>query len=54
VELLLEAAENNTIYLYYFGFDRSLYQDANHNKERKWGHTLREEPIKDIDTERTL
>ncbi len=45
-EMLLEAAES---ILGYFGFDRTIYGDRKKNK--KWWHALREERVRDIDTE---
>jgi len=49
-EILLEAAE--TI-LGYFGFDMTIYATkTTKNKNRKWWHELREERIRDIETER--
>ena len=49
-EMLLEAAET---VLDYFGFDTNIYATkTTKNKNRKWWHELREERIRDIETER--
>jgi hypothetical protein len=50
-EMLLDAAE--TI-LSCFGFSRSLYGDTSRRNKRKWWYGLREERMKDIETERSL
>ena len=47
-EMLLEAA---VIVLGYFGFDRTVYS-GDKSRKNKWWHELREERIRDIDTER--
>lgn len=50
-EMLLDAAET---VLGYFGFDRTVYGDTGRkNRNRKWWNELREERIRDIETERT-
>jgi hypothetical protein len=49
-EMLLDAAE--TI-LSSFGFSRSLYGHTSGSNNRKWWHGLREERMKDIQTERS-
>ena len=49
-EMLLEAAET---VLGYFGFDRTVYDGyIRKTRNRKWSHELREERIRDIETER--
>jgi len=48
-DMLLEASE--TI-LGYFGFDSMIYGDTIRKKNRKWWYDLREERIRDIETER--
>jgi hypothetical protein len=49
-EMLLEAAES---ILGYFGFDRTIYATKiTKKKNKKWWHELREERIRDIETER--
>jgi hypothetical protein len=48
-EMLLEAAET---VLGCFGFDSTIYATkTTKNKNRKWWHELREERIRDIETE---
>lgn len=47
-EMLLEAAE--TI-LGVFGFDKSVYGDTPKKKNRKWWHTLREDRLREIESE---
>jgi hypothetical protein len=51
-EMLLEAAET---VLAYFGFDNTIYiGDIRKNRRnRKWWNELREDRIRDIETERT-
>jgi hypothetical protein len=46
--MLLEAAET---VLGYFGFDSTVY--GGDIRKRKWWHDIREERIRDIETERT-
>jgi len=49
-EILLGAAET---VLGYFSFDRTLYGDTSHSKNRKWWHQLRDQRQKDIDIEKS-
>jgi hypothetical protein len=53
-DLLLDAAET---VLGYFGFDGSVYRRSENrgirsSKQKKWWNELREERIKDVETER--
>jgi hypothetical protein len=49
-EMLLEAAET---VLGYFGFDKTVYGVViKKNRNKKWYHELREEKIRDIETEK--
>ena len=47
-EMLLEAAET---VLGFFGFDTSIFGDIANKKYRKWWHKLREDRLKDIESE---
>jgi hypothetical protein len=47
-EMVLDAAET---VLGYFGFDRSAYSDLKKESRRKWYEEMREQKLRDIETE---
>ena len=46
--MVLDAAET---VLGYFGFDRSAYSDLKKERRRKWYEEMREQKLRDIETE---
>jgi hypothetical protein len=47
-EMVLDAAET---VLGYFGFDRSAYSDLKKERRKKWYEEMREQKLRDIETE---